>query len=328
VILPPGERRPRGEDAAPAAPPAEAVPGVRLRRLKADYDRIVANLEGKTKIKLLKTSGNPPEKYQLEYLVKSLVQEGERVKERSTHLVEITLTRAYPRQAPQCRMLTPVFHPNIAPHAICVGDHWAAGETLGALVVRIGEILSFQSYNLKSPLNGEAARWVAANEDKLPLDDYDFSELLEGGDRVVGAVAQGAEAASGTATCANCGKAAKASEIQVCTSRHPSCKDCIVPCGSCTRIVCLRCRTERCSECGKLACMDCFGICPGCKKPTCPKHRAACTVCQHQSCSDCHVTCLRCKKPACLQHVVPVKGREGHVCATCAKELRSAKAGA
>ena len=31
-------------------------------------------------------------------------------------------------------------------------------------------MISFQSYNVKSPLNGEAARWVADNLDQLPLD--------------------------------------------------------------------------------------------------------------------------------------------------------------
>jgi DNA-directed RNA polymerase subunit RPC12/RpoP len=68
-------------------------------------------------------------------------------------------------------MLTPVFHPNIAPHAICVGDHWSAGEPIASIVARIGEILAFQSYNVKSPLNGEAARWVEQNIDQLPLDN-------------------------------------------------------------------------------------------------------------------------------------------------------------
>src|SRR5579872_2518257 len=71
---------------------------------------------------------------------------------------------------PQCRMLTPVFHPNIAPHAICVGDHWSAGEPIGSIVARIGEMLAYQSYNTKSPLNGEAARWVEQNLEQLPLD--------------------------------------------------------------------------------------------------------------------------------------------------------------
>jgi hypothetical protein len=67
-------------------------------------------------------------------------------------------------------MLSPVFHPNIAPHAICVGDHWSSGEPLVSIVIRIGELLAYQVYNVKSPLNGEAARWVEKNREKLPLD--------------------------------------------------------------------------------------------------------------------------------------------------------------
>jgi predicted Zn finger-like uncharacterized protein len=67
-------------------------------------------------------------------------------------------------------MLSPVFHPNIAPHAICVGDHWGAGESLESIIIRIGEMLAYQSYNVKSPLNGEAARWVEENKHRVPLD--------------------------------------------------------------------------------------------------------------------------------------------------------------
>jgi predicted Zn finger-like uncharacterized protein len=86
------------------------------------------------------------------------------------HLVEVTLPLNYPRTPPQCRMLSPVFHPNIAPHAICVGDHWSAGESLQSIITRIGEMLAYQSYNVKSPLNGEAARWVEENKHRIPLD--------------------------------------------------------------------------------------------------------------------------------------------------------------
>ena len=38
-------------------------------------------------------------------------------------------------------------------------------------------MLAYQSYNVKSPLNGEAARWVDENEDSLPLDK--ISMLVE-----------------------------------------------------------------------------------------------------------------------------------------------------
>jgi hypothetical protein len=57
-------------------------------------------------------------------------------------------------------MLTPCFHPNIEPATICVGDHWTAGERLVDLVVRIGEMITYQAYNIKSPLDGEAAMWA------------------------------------------------------------------------------------------------------------------------------------------------------------------------
>ncbi len=118
----------------------------------------------------MQVEGTPPEKYQVEFQLRSLRQDGEQFTFIDRHLVEIFLPRDYPRMAPQCRMLTPVFHPNIAPHAICIGDHWNAGEPLWSMVMRIGEMLAFQSYNTKSPLNGEAARWVDKNVDKLPLD--------------------------------------------------------------------------------------------------------------------------------------------------------------
>jgi hypothetical protein len=67
-------------------------------------------------------------------------------------------------------MLTPIFHPNIAPHAICIGDHWSPGEPLWSIMARIGEMIAYQTYNTKSPLNGEAARWVDEHLAELPLD--------------------------------------------------------------------------------------------------------------------------------------------------------------
>jgi len=143
---------------------------VRLRRLHSDYQRLCAFIGRQPRLQLIQTEGNPPERYQLEYRVRSLRQKDGELHTVDSHLVEIALPRDYPRLPPQCRMLTPVFHPNIAPHAICIGDHWSAGESLPNLVARIGEMLAFQQYNVKSPLNGEAARWVEHNLERLPLD--------------------------------------------------------------------------------------------------------------------------------------------------------------
>jgi predicted Zn finger-like uncharacterized protein len=150
---------------------------VRLRRLQADYQRLQEFVKRHPRVELIQAVGSPPEQYQLQYQIRSLRQKDDRLVEADTHLVEITLPRNYPRVPPQCRMLTPIFHPNIAPHAICIGDHWSAGEPLSSLVARIGELLAYQSYNTKSPLNGEAARWTSENLNRLPLDPV--SMLLE-----------------------------------------------------------------------------------------------------------------------------------------------------
>jgi predicted Zn finger-like uncharacterized protein len=143
---------------------------VRLRRLQADSEKLHDYVRRHPRVRLIQKDGDPPERYQLEYRIKSLRMVGGELQPVSQHLVEVALPLNYPRTPPQCRMLSPVFHPNIAPHAICVGDHWAAGESLESIVIRIGEMLAYQSYNVKSPLNGEAARWVEEHKDQLPLD--------------------------------------------------------------------------------------------------------------------------------------------------------------
>lgn len=67
-------------------------------------------------------------------------------------------------------MLTPIFHPNFDPSIICMGDHWTAAEKLADLVVRIGEMIAYQAYNIKSPLDGEAAMWADLNQSAFPTD--------------------------------------------------------------------------------------------------------------------------------------------------------------
>lgn len=143
---------------------------VRLRRLTADSAKLQDYVRRHARVRLIQMDGDPPERYQFEFRIKSLRMVGSELQTVQSHLVEVALPRNYPRMPPQCRMLSPVFHPNIAPHAICVGDHWGAGESLDSIVIRIGEMLAYQSYNVKSPLNGEAARWVEQNKDRLPLD--------------------------------------------------------------------------------------------------------------------------------------------------------------
>lgn len=150
----------------------------RLRRLVADYERVKLAFTGHPRIQLVAVEGDPPEKYVFQYAVKGLVPDAQgRPAEGACHRAEVFLPLEYPRRPPFCRMITPVFHPNIDPQKICIGDHWSAGQTLDQLVAHIGQIISFQSYNTKSPLNAVAAAWVDENLQRLPLDTADLSGL-------------------------------------------------------------------------------------------------------------------------------------------------------
>lgn len=143
---------------------------VRLRRLMADYEAVRRLVRLHPKIEAEGVSGNPPDRYLLVLHVRSLRERGGVIEPTDAHRLEVTLPSTYPRDAPLFRMLTPVFHPNIAPHAVCIGDHWSAGQSLDMLIQRVAEMLAFQSYNIKSPLNGKAAQWVEENLAELPLD--------------------------------------------------------------------------------------------------------------------------------------------------------------
>jgi ubiquitin-protein ligase len=153
----------------------------RIRRLKLDHEQLVKRLAGWPLIRIAGTAGMPPEIYRFQYLVRGLyVAADGSILERSEHLLEVNLSLGYPRRAPQCRMLTPVFHPNFDDSSVCIGDFWAASESLDDLIIRIGRMISYQEYNTKSPLNGLAAKWAAQNTHLLPVDTRPMAPPLEG----------------------------------------------------------------------------------------------------------------------------------------------------
>jgi len=147
------------------------MPSPRTRRLILDEQMLQTLLQDWSLIKVTGKAGIPPEIYRLTYNIRGLYVSGSgEILERDTHLLEINLTLGYPRRAPQCKMLTPVFHPNFDDSMVCIGDFWAASEGLDDLIIRIGRMIAYQEYNTKSPLNGLAAKWAAQNSHLLPID--------------------------------------------------------------------------------------------------------------------------------------------------------------
>ena len=148
-----------------------ATTSMRLRRLKSDYEHMREVFARWGLARIESVVGDPPESYVIDLAIKGLEPNGSsNPTPRDSHRIELQLMSEYPRLAPKCRMLTPIFHPNIDAATICVGDHWTAGERLADLVIRVAEMIAYQQYNIKSPLNAEAAMWADLNPDKLPID--------------------------------------------------------------------------------------------------------------------------------------------------------------
>jgi len=154
----------------------------RIRRLKLDHETLLKRFAGWPMIQVTGTAGMPPEAYRITYRIKGLyVSASGDILEREVHHLEVSLSLGYPRRAPQCRMLAPVFHPNFDDSSVCIGDFWAASEGLDDLVVRIGRMIAYQEYNTKSPLNGLAAKWAAQHAELLPVDPLNVAPpVLEG----------------------------------------------------------------------------------------------------------------------------------------------------
>src|SRR5215831_18226818 len=143
----------------------------RIRRLLADEQALEQRLRDWPRIVITGKAGMPPEIYRFTYKLRGLYVAGSgEILERDTHTLEVNLSLGYPRRAPQCRMLTPIFHPNFDDSMVCIGDFWAASEGLDDLVIRIGRMIAYQEYNVKSPLNGLAAKWATQNANLLPID--------------------------------------------------------------------------------------------------------------------------------------------------------------
>ncbi len=159
--------------AEPAAPKAK-IP-MRIRRLMSDAEAMATAFQNFPSIRVEAIAGDPPEVYHVEYNVRSLERGADgKPTSRERHKAEIQLTSEYPRVSPKCKMITPIFHPNIDPATICVGDHWTAGERLADLVIRIGQMIAYQEYNIRSPLDAEAAMWADLNMKDLPIDPTDL----------------------------------------------------------------------------------------------------------------------------------------------------------
>ena len=82
------------------------MPSPRTRRLLLDHQTLTTRLAGWPLLQISGTAGIPPEIYRFTYNIRGLyVSPSGEILERGAHVLEVNLSLAYPRRAPQCRML-------------------------------------------------------------------------------------------------------------------------------------------------------------------------------------------------------------------------------
>ena len=147
----------------------------RMRRLASDYEQVKKDFAGHKNIIVTPIGEEPPEKYHVTYFVNGiyLLPDG-RIETLSRHEIEITLHTDYPRYKPICRILTPIYHPNFRDGQICIGDIWGAGESLSDIIINIGDMIQYKSWNSFSPLSAEAAQWAIENKHLFPVGSVDL----------------------------------------------------------------------------------------------------------------------------------------------------------
>ncbi len=142
----------------------------RMRRLASDWEQVRKDFTGHRNIIVTPIGEEPPEKYHVTYFVNGiyLLPDG-RIETLARHEVEITLHAEYPRYKPICKILTPIWHPNFRDGQICIGDIWGAGESLSDIIINIGDMIQYKSWNSYSPLSAEAAQWAMENKHLFPV---------------------------------------------------------------------------------------------------------------------------------------------------------------
>jgi ubiquitin-protein ligase len=147
----------------------------RLRRIASDWEQVRKDFAGHKNIFVTPVGSEPPEKYNVTYFVNGiyLLPDG-RIETLGRHEIEIMLHSEYPRYKPICKIKTPIWHPNFRDGQICIGDIWGAGESLSDIIINIGDMIQYKSWNSYSPLSSEAAQWAMENKHLFPVGTIDL----------------------------------------------------------------------------------------------------------------------------------------------------------
>jgi len=167
----------------------------RIRRLRNDLAAL-ERLAAESSIFQFQATGNPPHHYSITFKGKGLCRDRGKIKLIQSHQVDIKLGASYPRNIPELRWLTPVYHPNISEIGmVCLGGygtHWVPSVQLDELCQMLWDMARYHNYDIRSPYNRDAALWVANQTAILfPTDPRPLRDLRVAQGRITAAEGAG-----------------------------------------------------------------------------------------------------------------------------------------
>lgn len=117
---------------------------------------------------------SPPQQYLLTLHCRGLYLKLGLPTELGEHQVQIDLGPAYPVKPPQLVWRTPIYHPNILGWQVCLLGHWGAKTHLDDVCIWLWDMVRYRLYNLDDPLDSNASRWAAQDQERFPLDPFDL----------------------------------------------------------------------------------------------------------------------------------------------------------
>jgi ubiquitin-protein ligase len=151
------------------------------KQLSEDFKQVQKLLELYPDIKIIKTEGDPPEQYDIEYTIKGYKTDPDGTPSPDkNHEVRISLPFGYPHFPPTAKPITSIFHPDIDPDAIRIADFWQDNHSLSDLIVHIGQMICGNHYTKEDPFNQSAFEWFEERKSWLPFDILEPREEDEG----------------------------------------------------------------------------------------------------------------------------------------------------
>lgn len=141
------------------------------QQLQTDFELVQKLLGQYRNIKLLRTEGDPPDRYDIEYRIKGYKSNPDgTASPENTHQVRISLPFGYPHFPPTAKPLTPIFHPDIDPDAIRIADFWQNNNSLPDLIIHIGKMICGEIYGANESFNQRAFDWYEERKSWMPFD--------------------------------------------------------------------------------------------------------------------------------------------------------------